>query len=89
MFKNRDLTQMLKGEEAAVTLEVRLIPDAGNPTGYQWTGKAPEGILVSAGTLCHVAVVVEQRSPLSYVLPWIRKTWLGEVPHEMGSPTVP
>lgn len=89
VFKNRDLTQMLKGEEAAVTLEVRLIPDAGNPTGYQWTGKAPEGILVSAGTLCHVAVVVEQRSPLSYVLPWIRKTWLGEVPHEMGSPTVP
>ena len=89
VFKNQDLTQMLKGEEAAVTLEVRLIPDAGNPTGYQWTGKAPEGVRISAGTLCHVAVVVEQRAPLSYVLPWIRKTWLGEVPHEMGSHTAP
>lgn len=89
VFKNQDLTQMLKGEEAAVTLEVRLIPDAGNPTGYQWTGKAPEGVRISAGTLCHVAVVVEQRAPLSYVLPWIRKTWLGEVPHGMGSKAVP
>ena len=89
VFKNQDLTQMLKGEEAAVTLEVRLIPDAGNPSGYQWTGKAPEGVRISAGTLCHVAVVVEQRAPLSYVLPWIRKTWLGEVPHGMGSKAVP
>ena len=89
VFKNQDLTQMLKGEEAAVTLEVRLIPDAGHPSGYQWTGKAPEGVRISAGTLCHVAVVVEQRAPLSYVLPWIRKTWLGEVPHGMGSKAVP
>ncbi len=89
VFKNRDLTQMLKGDEVAVTLEVRLIPDTQNPTGYRWTGKAPEGVLISAGTLCHVEVIVEQRSPLSYVLPWIRKNWLGEEAHEVGSKTTP
>ena len=89
VFKNRDLTQMLQGDEVAVTLEVRLIPDAQNPTGYRWTGKAPEGVFVSAGTLCTVAVIVEQRPPLSYVLPWMKKNWLGDVPHEVGSKTAP
>lgn len=88
VFKNQDLTQMLKGDEVAVTLDVSLIPDAGNPTGYRWTGKAPAGFLVSAGTLCRVAVAIEQRPPISYVLPWMREVLLGEVAREIrpGTP---
>ncbi len=89
VFKNRDLTQMLKGDEVAVTLEVRLFPDAQNPTGYRWTGKAPQDVSITAGTLCTVSVIVEQRPPLSYVLPWMKKNWLGDVPHEVGSATAP
>ena len=84
VFKNRDLTRRLKGDEVAVTLEASLIPDDGNPTGYRWTGAAPEGVRVSAGTLCTVAVVVESRPPLSYVLPWMREKWLGDVKREAG-----
>ena len=89
VFKNRDLTQMLKGDEVAVTLEVSLIPDAENPTGYRWTGQAPEGVWVTAGTLCSVSIVIEQRPPLSYVLPWMRKSLLGDVPNEVDPQASP
>lgn len=85
VFKNRDLTQMLKGEEVAVTVEACLIPDDSNQTGFRWTGKAPEEALISAGTICTVAIAVEQRPPISYVLPWVREKLLGDVKREVGS----
>lgn len=84
VFKNRDLTQMLMGDEAAVMVDISLIPDAENATGFRWTGQAPAGVQISAGTICQVAVVVEQRSPISYVLPWVREKLLGEAKWEVG-----
>lgn len=85
VFKNRDLTQMLKGDEVAVMVEICLIPDAENSTGFRWTGKAPEGVRISAGTICQVAIAIEQRPPITYVLPWMREKLLGDVKREVGS----
>lgn len=78
LYKNQDLTDMLKGTEAVVTAIIRLIPDTKNPTGFRWTGKAPDQVVIAAGGLCTISVIVEERSPISYVLPWIRQTVLGD-----------
>ena len=74
VFKNRELAQYLKNDPAAVLAEIALDPSPRNPAEFQWTGKAPDGVPVLAGTLCRVSVVVERRAPLSYVLPWMRET---------------
>jgi HlyD family secretion protein len=84
VFKNRDLADMLKGDEVAVTIEVDLVPDPGNPTGVRWTGRPPAGTDIGAGMICSVAVVVEQRSPISFVLPWIREKLLGEARRDLA-----
>lgn len=76
-YKNQDLAQMLKGDEAAVTVRVELVPDPTNPTGFKWTGKAPDEVVMGPGRLCTIQVIVEERAPISYVLPYIRKTVLG------------
>lgn len=81
IFKNRDLAGRLKGDDVVVTIEVDLVPDPGHPTGVRWTGRPPARAEIGAGMICSVAVVVEQRAPVSYVLPWIRATLLGEAPH--------
>jgi HlyD family secretion protein len=78
VFKNHDLTQTLKGDQVAVMVEIALHPDDRNPTGYRWTGKAPANAYISAGSICSVSFITEERQPLSYVMPWIREKLLGE-----------
>jgi hypothetical protein len=65
-------------------VEVSLIPDGDNHTGFRWTGKAPDEALISAGSLCTISIAVDQRPPISYVLPWVREKLLGDVKHEIG-----
>jgi HlyD family secretion protein len=84
IFKNADLTRMLQGQGVAVAIEVELIPDAQNTTGVRWTGREPRDLKISAGTICQVSVAVEQRTPVSYVLPWIRQHLLGDVKRDIG-----
>lgn len=84
VFKNRDLTEMLKGDEVAVEVEVALLPDPADPARVRWTGRPPPGVEIGAGMICQVAIEVERRSPLSYVLPWIRETLLGETAPGLG-----
>jgi HlyD family secretion protein len=83
-YKNEDLIRLFKGNDAAGTVRVRLISDSANPAGIQWTGKVPENIDISAGRLCTIKVTVEQRSPISYVLPYIRKTLMGYTEPELN-----
>lgn len=87
LYKNRDLARMLRGDEAAVPVQIGLTPDSSNSTGFKWTGRAPDNVDVAAGRLCTVQVVVEQRAPLSYVLPYLRKTFLGETQPQFRSLT--
>ncbi len=83
-YKNEELIRMFKGNEAAGTVRVRLVSDLANPSGVQWTGKVPENVDISAGRLCTIQVTVEQRAPISYVLPYIRKTLMGYSPPELN-----
>jgi hypothetical protein len=54
------------------------------PAGVQWTGKISENVDISAGRLCTIKVTVEQRAPISYVLPYIRKTLMGYTEPELN-----
>jgi HlyD family secretion protein len=83
-YKNEDLIRLFKGNDAAGTVRVRLISDPANPAGVQWTGKIPENVDISAGRLCTIKVTVEQRAPISYVLPYIRKTLMGYTEPELN-----
>lgn len=78
VFKNHDLTRMLQGEQVAVMVEVELVSNPYNPTGYEWTGRAPDNVFITAGSICAVSFITEQRQPLSYVMPWLREKLLGE-----------
>ena len=88
-YKNEGLARTLKGDEVAGMVRIQLVTDPTDPTGIKWTGKTPEGIHITAGRLCTIEVIVEERAPISYVLPYIRKTFLGYGQPEIGNATEP
>jgi HlyD family secretion protein len=73
---NSTVAERLLRGDYQIEVFVKLAPNTTNPSGYTWTsGRGPD-VQITAGTLADVWVTVEQRVPVSYVLPLIRK-WIG------------
>lgn len=53
-----------------------LIPDDNpkNKTGFKWTSAVGPPSLVTGGTPCLFQVIVDQKRPISYVIPLVKKT---------------
>lgn len=77
-FKNKELVKFLKrGENAVVYTDIELIPDPKNYTGIKWTCNPLPEQKITVGSPCNVSVVVERRMPVSYLVPWLKETFLG------------
>lgn len=61
--------------EIGLPLEMRvaLIRDPKTFSGYEWTSTLGPPTKISAGTLCEGSVTVKRQSPLSLVIPFIRR----------------
>ena len=46
--------------------------DSSTVSGYDWGGAPGPGMQVTAGTPTEVRVLVEERRPISYVIPILR-----------------
>ena len=51
-----------------------LTPDESTPSGYAWSSSTGPALRLTPGTTTRVRVVVEQRSPLSFILPILRES---------------
>ena len=73
---SKELAFALTGQGAMIEVETKLqgalSPDS--ESGYEWTSKNPP-VAVSQGTTTVNRVRVDDRAPITYVLPLIR-TWL-------------
>jgi HlyD family secretion protein len=73
---NSELADTLTGKSVKVEVVVSLQPEAANVSGYQWSSsKGPDSKLTS-GTTSSVRVTVEQRAPITFMLPFLRE-WSG------------
>jgi HlyD family secretion protein len=73
---NPELAETLTEKAAKVEVEVELQPEAGNASGYRWSSsKGPDNPLTS-GTTASVQVTVEERAPITFLLPFLRE-WSG------------
>jgi HlyD family secretion protein len=48
--------------------------DASNPSGFRWTSGRGPNTKITAGSVCSCSIVVEQRAPISLLLPWLMRT---------------
>ncbi|QSV54992.1 MAG: NHLP bacteriocin system secretion protein [Dolichospermum sp. UKL201] len=67
------VTSLIGSEGAAIQVNAELIVDPNNISGYKWSSsKGPESKITS-GTTASVRVTVEERAPITFVLPILRE----------------
>ncbi len=71
---SEEIVESLMSSGGAIEIKARLETDPQSVSGYKWTSKGPD-MKFSAGTTTTVRVIVEQRAPITYVIPMLR-TWL-------------
>jgi HlyD family secretion protein len=73
---NAEVAQSLSAGGAKIEVFAELGRDPTSPTGYRWTsGRGPD-IKVTAGTTGGVRATVEDRRPIAFVIPTLRR-WSG------------
>jgi len=79
VLADRDLVEEFT-REIGLPLEIRvaLNKDARTPSGFEWSSKDGPPSLISAGTLCQARVTVEEQMPISFVIPQLRRTPVGD-----------
>jgi HlyD family secretion protein len=68
-----DTARYLIGGESRVEVQARLEPDPHSPSGFAWTsGKGPADVAITPGTTAEVRVTIEERAPITLLLPFLR-----------------
>lgn len=75
---NSQIAQSLVGPGGGVIMiEAALNPDPDDPSGFEWTSRSPD-FAVTEGTTTTAHVVTEDRLPISFLIPLLRRWLLGE-----------
>ena len=77
VLQNDLLVQNLTANGAPYEVTVCLLPDPSTVNGLKWTTKKGAPVDIKGGTLCSAAVVVDNKRPAEFVMPFIRKKILG------------
>ena len=71
---NQELVEGLVSEQQSGLIQVfaSLEPDSNTPSGYRWSSSSGPNLQISPGTTTDVRVQVEERAPISYLIPLLR-----------------
>ncbi len=70
---NQELAQQLSGNKANIEVRIELIMDKGTQSGYKWSTPKGPATVIDDGTFCVGEVKVDQKRPISMVIPFIKK----------------
>lgn len=79
---NQDLAQSFadklseQGDGAPIQIFSKLNKDDSTISGYQWSSSSGPNLRMSSGTTTSVRVKIEERAPISYLIPLLR-SWTG------------
>ncbi len=73
MVQNDDLVRSFFERGAPVQVTVALTPDATTASGYAWTSRRGDGVVISAGTAGTGRITLEERRPIELVMPALRE----------------
>jgi len=76
MVGNAEIAQALIRQGSKIEALVELVMVTGTPSGYRWTSEPGPDLSISVGTTVTLRATVEERRPISYVIPILRR-WSG------------
>lgn len=77
ILRNDSLVQQMSAQGSPIEVIVEPILDPSTPSGFQWSSRRGPDDEIVAGTIAYASVVVEQRKPITMVLPLLRRWFLG------------
>jgi multidrug resistance efflux pump len=69
MNRHSLLQSLLPSSSPQMQIVIDLIPDANTFSGYAWTSSQNPKKEIKSGELCKIEVMIEERKPISYLLP--------------------
>lgn len=84
MIGNKEVVDALLKQGGTMLVEASLLPATNHPTGFQWTSKGPEQP-ITAGTTTTCRITVEERRPITFAIPLLRKWFLGQSSQPTGA----
>ncbi len=73
ILKNKSLVDTFLKSGPVIMVRIKLLQNLHNPSGLQWTSSNGPSYHVTAGTLVKADMMTEKQSPLSLVLPFLKK----------------
>ncbi|WP_193199326.1 NHLP bacteriocin system secretion protein [Nostoc sp. MG11] len=73
---NAEVVQSLMSQGPQIQVTARMQPDTSNFSGYKWSSSQGPQLKVTSGTTTQVQVTVEERAPITFVIPLLR-SWSG------------
>ena len=78
VFANRSIVQQIRKDLGPVIrVKIEMESDPATVSGFRWSTRKGYPVVLTPGTEVQVDVIVEERRPISYVIPWLRSQ-LGE-----------
>lgn len=71
-----EVVQSLMSSGPQIQVVAQLQPDASTFSGYKWSSSQGPELKVSSGTTTSIQVTVEERAPITFILPLLR-SWSG------------
>jgi len=84
MIGNKEVVDALLKQGGTMLVEASLLTATNHPTGFQWTSKGPEQP-ITAGTTTTCRITVEERRPITFAIPLLRKWFLGQSSQPTGA----
>lgn len=76
VVSNAEFVQALMSQGPQIQVTAQLQPDALTFSGYKWSSSQGPQLQITSGTTTIVQVTVEERAPITFVLPLL-KSWTG------------
>lgn len=76
-LQNQQLVQVLAANAAPIRAKIQLIRDENTLSGYKWSSRQGPPIEINSGTICSAEVTVNEQTPITLVIPVLRKYLLG------------
>ncbi|HBB34607.1 MAG TPA: NHLP bacteriocin system secretion protein [Cyanobacteria bacterium UBA8803] len=73
---NAELADAIAGKTPKVEVIAELVPESSNVSGYKWSSSKGPDTKLTAGTTTALRVTVEERAPITFLLPFLRE-WSG------------
>ncbi|MDR1925153.1 MAG: NHLP bacteriocin system secretion protein [Planctomycetaceae bacterium] len=77
LFPNSTLDEQLLAQGSVFEVHLQLEKSNTSPSGYHWTSGMGPPVRLTVGTMTNAMICVEQRRPISYLLPFIEQFFLG------------